>query len=126
MSWSASRASSIRRGRGFVPNHWLRPVPAVSLSDFAGMRGPASSSLVVTVALRDDVALVSIAARRSVAGPLSDRVRAVFGVPLPNASRRTTTPLVSIVSVGPQRWLCVAEGRGGRAFEQAVREAIGE
>ena len=76
----------------------------------------ASQITAVTVGLVDEVQIVSIAARRGKAGELKDRLRTLLRIEAPDGPRRSWTDDLSLLGVGPDRWLAVREAASPPLF----------
>lgn len=82
----------------------LLPRPA-----FAGILplGTAERSAGVRVA-EESVPLAAVSARKGALGPLRERVRASFGLDLPDGPRVASGPGVSFLGTAPDAWLALA------------------
>jgi heterotetrameric sarcosine oxidase gamma subunit len=88
-----------------------------------GHLGPAGDPGVV-IALRSDMALASVMARKDCHDVLARRVRDVFGLDLPAASRRSAFGPTAFAWAGPDHWLATADAGEGHAFEARLRTAV--
>jgi heterotetrameric sarcosine oxidase gamma subunit len=83
----------------------------------------------VTLALRDNVAIACVIARRTRQDEtrqdeLARRVRDAFGFDLPLSPRRHVAGTTAFVWAGPGRWLALAEGLAGHDFERGLRDEL--
>ena len=85
----------------------LLDFPAPALLVPAGHYGAAGAG--VTVAVSDGIGIASITAVRGQAAALAERCDARFGVALPTGPRWTAGADVTIIGLGPGRWLAVSD-----------------
>jgi sarcosine oxidase subunit gamma len=71
------------------------------------------------------VSMCSVIVRKGAHALLAERVKAEFGVKLPQARRATGTGPVQFIWAGRDQWLAVSEAGDGRALEQRLRSALG-
>jgi heterotetrameric sarcosine oxidase gamma subunit len=73
---------------------------------------------------RDGLGLATILVSKNRLGALSQRIGELFGVELPQSSRRVSAGDVAFASVGPEAWLATRES-GGNAFTASLQDEIG-
>ena len=78
----------------------------------------------MTIALRSDLALATVMARKGGHDELARRVREVFGFEFPTSPRRVAAGTIAFAWAGPGHWLASAEGISGHAFESRLRTAL--
>jgi sarcosine oxidase subunit gamma len=78
----------------------------------------------VTLALRHDLALATVIARRGQQNQLTQRVRETFGLDLPTTPRRVEAGPTAFVWSGPGEWLACAEGIEPHTFEARLRSEL--
>jgi sarcosine oxidase subunit gamma len=89
------------------------------------VRGAATASPGVTLAVRSDLALCSVMARKDSFDALTRRVRQAFGLALPSTPRHVAAAAVAFAWAGPDAWLVSAQGMSGHALEQRLRRELG-
>lgn len=77
----------------------------------------------VRIAPRLGLTLLHMAARRSKTDALTEAVRAVYGVDLPDKPRLAESRNVAFAWTGPDQWLAMAEERGLPVLERELRAA---
>jgi methylglutamate dehydrogenase subunit D len=88
-----------------------------------GRYGRPDRSAGVTLALRSDLALATVMARKNKRDELARRVREGFGLNVPTSPRRVAYGPISFAWTGPGQWLAAAQGMEGHAFEARLRTA---
>lgn len=79
----------------------------------------------VTLALRRDLALASVMARKGCLQPLAARIQEAFGVALPQTPRRAAAAGIAFTWAGPGHWLASSETQAGDAFEARLADLLG-
>jgi sarcosine oxidase subunit gamma len=79
----------------------------------------------VTAVVRDGLGLATVMARKGAAAALAERVRARFGLELPQVPRRAASAAVAFVGTGPGAWLAVADDGGNELEATLSRELDG-
>jgi len=74
---------------------------------------------------RDGVGIARIAARRGQAAQVAQRLRAAYGIELPQGPRRASRGPVGIAGIAPQTWLATCEGAGSE-FAQSLRQLLAD
>lgn len=69
---------------------------------------------------RDGVGIARIAARRGRAAEVAERMRATYGIELPQEPRRASRGAVGIAGIAPQTWLATCEGAASD-FSRSLR-----
>ena len=82
-------------------------------------------TLDVSMALLDQMQIVSIAAARGRAADLKARLQSLLQVEPPAGPRRSWTGETSLLGVGPDRWLAVREAAGPPLHDVLVLELEG-
>ncbi|HEY5102545.1 MAG TPA: sarcosine oxidase subunit gamma family protein [Steroidobacteraceae bacterium] len=98
------------------------------LSSRAAFTGLTSSSGVnrgVVVFDRDALAIATLLTRKNQAPALAQRVRARFGLELPNGPRRVARDDIALLQTAPEAWLVTRE-EGGDGFAAFVSDALGD
>jgi heterotetrameric sarcosine oxidase gamma subunit len=107
-----------------VSSFALTPRSGLEHLTVAGRYGAPDGEPGVTLALRTDLALASVVARKHRLGPLARRVEETFGLELPTTPRRIAAGPVAFAWAGPGHWLASAEGMDGHAFEARLRNEL--
>src|SRR5215472_2908289 len=123
-SRSAHRVSSTRKENDCVAKIDLTPCSALRGLAIPGRYGAADDGPGVLLSERVDLALAAVIVRKDAEEALTKRVRAVFGLDLPTASRRVARGSLAFVWAGPGHWLAVTEGGGGSFFEKLLRHDV--
>ena len=90
----------------------------------AGRVGSPDGEAGVTLALHENAAVVCVMARRARIAALTQRVKSAFGIDLPTLPRRHAAGHAVFAWAGPGRWLAVADGIAGHAFERQLRTEL--
>lgn len=98
------------------PRSGLESLPATN--PHAGEAG-------VRIALRSNLALASVIARKGQDDALAARVREHFALDLPRKPARAEGQGIAFVCTGPGQWLAIADGADGHAFEKSLRDRLG-
>jgi sarcosine oxidase subunit gamma len=101
-------------------------MPRSGLEHLVGAHGALGGNAGVTIALRTDLALASVMARKDRRDALALRTRDVFGLDLPATPRRTVCGAVAFAWAGPGLWLAMADGADALTFEARLRETLSE
>jgi len=80
----------------------------------------------VMIAERADVAICSLIARRGAIDRLAHCVQSTFKLELPRTPRHKGDGAIAFAWAGPDQWLALAERTTGPAWEQRLREAVGD
>lgn len=98
--------------------------PRSGLEELAvpGRHGTAGAG--VTLALRNDLAMAMVIARRGQQDRLAERVRNTFGIDLPTTPCRAEAGPTAFVWSGPGQWLACAEGIEPQEFEARLRSEL--
>ena len=91
-----------------------------------GRHGAASGAAGIEVALRTELALASVMARKGRSDALARRVMDAFGLVLPARPRRGASGPIAFAWAGPGHWLAIADGMGGQAFERQLRRELAD
>jgi heterotetrameric sarcosine oxidase gamma subunit len=94
-----------------------------SQAAFAGLAAASGSNHGVVVAHRDGLAVATLLTRKGQTTAFAQRVRACFGVELPNGPRRATHDDIAFLHTGPQAWLVTRE-EGGNGFASSMSDAL--
>jgi methylglutamate dehydrogenase subunit D len=78
----------------------------------------------VTIALRHDLALALVVARRNRMPALIARIRQAYGVDVTDRPRCALAGPLAFAWAGPGQWLAMEAGMDGAAFEQRLRAAL--
>ncbi len=80
-------------------------------SAFAGVATPgAASGAGLTVTVLDNLGLASVHARKGAGAALAAKVKASYGIDLPQRPQRIAAGEVAFVGTGPGAWMAVSEG----------------
>jgi sarcosine oxidase subunit gamma len=79
-----------------------------ALPAFRGM-GPVGEGGGVTVRLRD-VSMVSVLARKDSGAALAQKILSEFTLVLPDGPKRSAAGGLSMLGIGPSRWMCLRDG----------------
>jgi len=107
-----------------VPEPVLTARSGVEHLAISGRHGRLDGNAGVTVALRTDLALATVMARKGQHDALARHVREAFGLDVPTAPKRVTAGTVAFTWAGPGHWLASAQGMEGHAFESQLRTAL--
>jgi sarcosine oxidase subunit gamma len=89
-------------------------------------QGPPATDPGITIALRTDLALATVMARKGRTDALVERVRAAFGLELPTRPRRSASGPLAFAWAGPGHWLACRDNEAGKAFEVHLRTHLSE
>lgn len=78
----------------------------------------------VAVCERNDLALVTVIARRGAETALAAKIRETFSLDLPVAPYRAAAGNIAFVWAGSGQWLAIAEGETGHRCEARLRAAL--
>lgn len=98
--------------------------PRSGLESIRLAASPHAGEAGVHIALRTNLALASVMARKGQDDALAARVREHFKLDLPRRPQRIEGPGIAFVCTGPGQWLAVAEGHG-HAFENDLHQKLG-
>jgi len=97
-------------------------------SAFAGhlsALGSPPAGACVTLMSCDGLALATVIVRKGQAVPLTERVRAVFGIDLPTGPRRISVGKIAFIGTGPGQWLAVEQASGDpQAFAASLKRDL--
>lgn len=102
----------------------LEPRSGLERLAVAGRHGRTAATPGVTLALRHELALASVMARKGSEAALARRVREAFGLDLLDTPRRMSAGPVAFTWAGPGHWLASSEAQSGSAFEIHLRETL--
>ena len=89
-----------------------------------GRHGRLDGSAGVAIALRTDLALATVMARKSQHDALTRQVHETFGLDVPTMPRRVAAGPVAFTWAGPGHWLASARDREGHVFEGQLRSTL--
>jgi methylglutamate dehydrogenase subunit D len=112
----------MRKGSACVPSD-LAPRSGLEGLAVPGRYG-AENAARITLALRNDLAMATVIARRGHHDQLAERVRSTFGIDLPGKARRNEAGPTAFVWSGPGQWLACAEGIEPLMFEERLRSEL--
>ncbi len=78
----------------------------------------------VTLALRTDVSIYNVLARKGVENKLADRVSQEFGIKLPRTAAYVDSSPIAFVWAGPSQWLVVGDSANSVMLEQQLRSRL--
>lgn len=103
----------------------LTPRSGLERLTVPGRRGAATAQPGITLALRKDLALASVMARKGKEAALVGRVREAFGLALPTDRRREGSDALAFAWAGPGQWLAMQTGNAGHDLEARLRRECG-
>jgi len=86
-----------------------------------GVYGAAAAEPGLAIALRPDVALAMVMARKGKQPELEERVHSTFGLSLPATPRRVDNGVLSFIWAGPGRWLVATSAHESQTLERILR-----
>jgi sarcosine oxidase subunit gamma len=107
-----------------MPDFRLLPQSALA-TQVRPVRPPAKDPG-VTIALRTDLALATVMARKGRNDALLQRVHDAFGLELPSLPRRSAVGSLAFVWAGPGHWLACSNGEEGQILEARLRTHLSE
>jgi heterotetrameric sarcosine oxidase gamma subunit len=109
-----------------VPNDVLTPRSGLEHLAVPGRHGARTGDAGVEVALRTDLALATVMARKGRGDALARRAMEAFGLELPARPRRIASGPIAFAWAGPGHWLASADGMDGQAFETQLRRELAD
>jgi heterotetrameric sarcosine oxidase gamma subunit len=109
-----------------VINGVLAPRSGLEHLAVPGRHGATIGDAGVEVALRTDLALATVMARKGLGDALARRVMDAFGLELPARPRRIPSGPIAFAWAGPGHWLASAGGMDGQAFEAQLRRELAD
>jgi heterotetrameric sarcosine oxidase gamma subunit len=109
-----------------VTNGMLTPRSGLERLVVPGRHGAVSGDAGIEVALRTDLTLASVMARKGRGSALARRAMHAFGLELPARPRRIASGPIAFAWAGPGEWLASADGMDGQAFERQLRRELAD
>jgi heterotetrameric sarcosine oxidase gamma subunit len=91
-----------------------------------GRAGVAAGEAGVVIALRSDLALATVMARKGGAAVLARRVGDTYGFEPPDSPRCVGAGSLALAWAGPGQWLAMAAGEDGTAFAARLRAELAD
>ncbi len=107
-----------------MPDFALTPRSGLEHVLLPGTHGADRDTPGVVLALRTDLALVLVMARKGKTEDLRQRVQDRFDLTLPSTAQRVEKSGLSFVWAGPERWLAATSTRTPAAFEAMLRSEL--
>jgi sarcosine oxidase subunit gamma len=107
-----------------MPKHNLVAHSVIQENLRPGRRGAAELPAGVTLALKENLALAMVMARKNRADDLSRCVRAGFDFNLPALPLRVNSGTISCAWAGAGQWLFIGENEDPFSFESTIREKL--
>jgi heterotetrameric sarcosine oxidase gamma subunit len=104
-----------------MPDLRLLPQSALAMQLRPVRHGRPATDPGVTIALRTDLALATVMARKGRNDALLRRVHDAFGLELPSLPRRSAVGSLAFVWAGPGHWLACSKDEEGRVLETRLR-----
>ena len=100
-------------------------LPRSAFAGYLSAIGSSPAGACVTLMSCDGLALATVIARKGQAVPLTERVRAVFGIDLPTGPRRISVGKIAFIGTGPGQWLAVEQASGdSQAFAARLKRDL--
>jgi len=100
-------------------------LPRSAFTGHLSALGSSPAGACVTLMSCDGLALATVIARKGQAVPLTERVRAVFGIDLPTGPRRISVGKIAFIGTGPGQWLAVEQASGDlQAFAASLKRDL--
>jgi sarcosine oxidase subunit gamma len=84
-------------------------------------RATAPSGAGVTLSVRHGLAIASVMSRNGAHDGLAERIRKVYGLPLPGPLARSGAGRIAFVWTAPNQWLAISEAAEPASFEASLR-----
>jgi methylglutamate dehydrogenase subunit D len=107
-----------------VPDPALSPRSPLDRVVASGYHGVKHEAPGVVIALRADLALAAIMARKDRTVDLCARVREIHGIDLPLTPRLIAATAADFIWAGPGRWLAATPREAPQTFEAGLRSAL--
>ncbi len=104
----------------------FRLTPASILESCPAAQKGRAGAAGVTISERTGVSLCSVVAGKAQGARLGERVKAGFGLELPQTPRINGQGDVAFLWAGPHQWLALSEEGNHKALEQQLKLAIGD